>query len=590
MKVPSSSSGIVVTSGSEAMEGSPQGAIAIVLDASGSMAGPGDQPGKSKYLEAVEALKRVLSRLPERTRISVWVFGQAMGDGLTAKAEHAIKCVLPPTSWHAELLTGLISELTTNRPWNESAVVRAMLQAAQDLEGVQGYRALVVLTDGEDNRWLRDDEANPQHLDVAASLRNRFDQSGIAVNVIAFRVSDALELDRTQAQFQAVTQLKTRGSFLLADEAGMLADRLERSIPQGVNYRVLQADNQPVAAMPPTGIPVGRPGTLDRPLRLPPGGYKLWLQGQERPGKEFVVDRGRWLLLKVVPGADSSSFDVIRGLYSSELFPFRPSRRDRRSEWTLSALQNCAVNGGGLQMVLALERSFDRREAILQSIYPREVWIELAPESGSRQGIATRLMAIPGYPASTWSAEAMNWPSVAGSKLPAAPVLEAWWDPDRPATPVASLVSGRDFRALEDLRGRKTEVTGGKVIVVESVSLETHTVMIDSERSAQQPCVVVRIAHPHDFPVRVRLDALGIAGSEERFYQEADKTMAKTMSLFWPITSDQPPAAIRRLELVSLNGFKREARERGFHIRLEGLGQPVPADARPRPTHSNWDR
>ena len=65
VRVPSSSSGIVVTSGFEAIEGSPDGSIAIVLDASGSMAGQGDQPGKSKYLEAVEALKRVLSRLPD---------------------------------------------------------------------------------------------------------------------------------------------------------------------------------------------------------------------------------------------------------------------------------------------------------------------------------------------------------------------------------------------------------------------------------------------------------------------------------------------------------------------------------------------
>ena len=302
-----------------------------------------------------------------------------------------------------------------------------------------------------------------------------------------------------------------------------------------------------------------------------PGGYQLWLQGQDRPGNEFVVDSGRWLLLKVVPGSGTSNLDVIRGLYASELFPFRPSRRDSRSEWTLSALQNGAVNGGGLQMPLALERTFDRKEAILQSIYPRDVWIELAPESGERRGIATRLLALPGYPASTWSADAMNWPSDAGSKLPAAPVLEAWWDPDRTATPVASLESGRDFRALEDLRGRKIEVAGGKRDRWRAFRWRLQTVMIDSERSGPQPCLVVRIAHPPELPVRVRLDAAGIAGSEERFYQEAGKTMA----LFWPITADQARASIRRLELVSLNGFKREAEQRGFHIRLDGLGQPV---------------
>ena len=212
-------------------------------------------------------------------------------------------------------------------------------------------------------------------------LRTRFDHSGIAVHVIAYRVNNALERDRTRAQFQVVTQLKTPGSFLLVDEAGLLADRLERSIPRGLNYRVLQGDNQPVAALPPTGIPVGRPGTLDRPLRLAPGGYKLWLQGQERPGKDFVVDRGRWLLLKVVPGADTSSLNVIRGLYSSELFPFRPSRQDSRSEWSLSASELRSERRGASDGFRA-RRTFDHREAILQSMYPGDAWIELAPESG----------------------------------------------------------------------------------------------------------------------------------------------------------------------------------------------------------------
>ncbi len=577
VQVPATSSGIIVTSSVEANGVSnPDGAVAIVLDASGSMAGLGTQPGKSKYVEAVEALQRVLSRLPERTRVSVWVFGQAMGDGLTVEAERAIQCVLPPVPWRADLRTGLINQLSSFRLWNKSAVVRVMLQAAQDLEGVEGYRALVVLTDGEDNRWLLDAEANTQQLDVAAALRARFDQSGIAVHVIAYRVNDSLQRDRTQAQFQVVTQLKTPGSFLLADDAGMLADRLERSMPRGINYRVLQSDNRLVPNMPPTGIPVGRPGTLDRPLRLPPGGYQLWLQGQDHPGSEFVVDSGRWLLLKVVPGSGTSNLKAIRGLYSSELFPFRPSRRDSRSEWTLAALQNGAASGGGLQMVVALERTFDRKEAILQSICPREVWIELAPESGERRGITTRLVALPGYPASTWSADALDWPIDAVSKLPAAPVLEAWWDPDRLATPEAALKSGRDFQALDDLRGRKIEVAGGRVIM-ESVSMEIQTVMIDSERSEQQPCLVVRVAHPPELPVRVRLDAAGIAGSEERFYQEA----GKTMTLFWPMTSDQAPAAIHRLELLSLNGFKREAEQRGFHVRLDRLGQPLAGDPRP---------
>ena len=157
-------------------------------------------------------------------------------------------------------------------------------------------------------------------------------------------------------------------------------------------------------------------------------------------------------------------------------------------------------------MTFSLERSFDHKEAILQSIHPRELWIELAPERGVRQGIATEIVTLPGYPAATWAASGINWPSDGGSELPAAPEVEAWRDPDRPAQPGASLQSGRDFQSIGELRGRVVQLAGGTVIV-ESVSMETHTVMIGPERRSQQPCLVVRIDYSPELPVRVRLDA-----------------------------------------------------------------------------------
>ena len=182
----------------------------------------------------------------------------------------------------------------------------------------------------------------------------------------------------------------------------------------------------------------------------------------------------------------------------------------------------------------SIERTFNRRK---RSFNPstRDVWIELAPESGVRRGIATRLVALPGYPASTWSADAMNWPSDASSKLPAAPVLEAWWDPDRPATPEASLKSGRDFQALDDLRGQEDRDRGRKSDHGERFHGDSdgHD-RFRAKRTATLSGCAGRSSP--GIPVRVRLDAAGIAGSEERFYQEAGKTVA----LFWPITSDRP--------------------------------------------------
>ena len=341
--------------------------------------------------------------------------------------------------------------------------------------------------------------------------------------MIAFRVNDALELDRTQAKFQVVTQFKTPGSFLLADEAGTLADRLERSIPLGLNYRVLQGDNQPVAAMPPTSIPVGRPGTLDRPLRLAQGGYQLWLQGQERPGKEFVVDSGRWLILKVVPGSDASNLKVIRGLYASELFPFRPSRRDRRLEWMLSALQNREKWRGPADGTRARKNLQSPRSD--PSIHPAARRVDRA---GSRERSAPGnrdpscgIAGISGCDMERGSDElASRRPLEAAGRTGAGSLVGSG-----PASNPSGLAGvWPRLSGPRRVARRKTEVAGGKEIV-ESVSVETHTVMIDSERSGQQPCLVVRIAYPHELPVRVRVDALGIAGSEERFYQEAEKTM-----------------------------------------------------------------
>jgi hypothetical protein len=578
VQVPATRAGIAVTSSTDLRGNrlSPDGAVTIVLDASGSMGTAPGQPGNSKYMEAIGALERVLSHLPRQTQVSVWVFGQAMGEGRTVPAERAIRCVLPAVSWRPDLLPALVKELADIRPWNESAVVRAMFEASQDLEGSDGYRALVLLTDGMDNRWLTDVQANPQRLDVAAALRSRFDQSGIAVHVIAYRVSDAAERSQVREQFHVVTQFKTPGTFLLADEAAALVPRLEKSMPRGLNYRVLQGDNRTIAGIPAIGIPVGRPGVLDHPLALDPGGYQIWLQRDERPGREFVVDPGRWLLMKVVPRPGSPSLQVIRGLYASELFPLRPSRRDALSGWMLSAIQNRTLDAGGLETLVALEKTYDRQEAILQSIYPRDVWIDLAPESGDRSRIATRVVALPGYPASVWSVDAANWPAGAESKVPAAPVVEAWWDPDRAAPPDVSLEPGRHFGSLDELRGRTFEIADERV-TIESLSIETRTVMINPQSRAERPCLVVRMAHPRDRAIRVRLDAAGIAGSEERYYMKVGKSMA----LFWPMTSDQALTAIRRLDLVTVHGFKREAERRGFHIRLDGLGPPASGDVRP---------
>src|SRR5205823_3681032 len=57
--------------------GAGNGAVAIVLDCSGSMGVLPDQPWTKnvKYAEATLALRRVLRKVPRGTRVSLWVFG-----------------------------------------------------------------------------------------------------------------------------------------------------------------------------------------------------------------------------------------------------------------------------------------------------------------------------------------------------------------------------------------------------------------------------------------------------------------------------------------------------------------------------------
>ena len=81
-----------------------RGALAIVLDCSGSMAGEmgrsADGTPITKYQEATAALRQVLRRVNRGTEVSLWVFGEAMDNNSTATSpEQTIVQKLPPTRW-----------------------------------------------------------------------------------------------------------------------------------------------------------------------------------------------------------------------------------------------------------------------------------------------------------------------------------------------------------------------------------------------------------------------------------------------------------------------------------------------------------
>src|SRR5262249_14343642 len=81
--------------------GKGSGAIAIVLDCSGSMTAPARSPADpwvedNKYARATRALRQVLGTIPKGTMVSLWTFGQAEGPGVPKEDPHQ---VLKPTPW-----------------------------------------------------------------------------------------------------------------------------------------------------------------------------------------------------------------------------------------------------------------------------------------------------------------------------------------------------------------------------------------------------------------------------------------------------------------------------------------------------------
>jgi hypothetical protein len=557
------------------------GSLAIVLDCSGSMGPPEGQAWgpTTKYNEALAALREILGRLPKGTTVSLWVFGQAVGPAKTVDdAESTIRRIQAPVVWgpdDPDQLRGLMARLAypALEPWNESPIVRAIVAAKEDLRRAGGFKSVLVLTDGMDNRFARDRELNPRNLDIPAFLTETFRNTGIALNVVGYKVSTA-EARAAEEQFRVVTQLTPPGRFVTVDDARRLAAVLDDSLRPVLPYQVDREDNVPVlpaGAGEPLVTPFGGnaqwfPGGLNPAL------YQLRVQADRRIQKTIAVQRGDLLLVDFVP--TGRGFRLERGSYWRSEYPWKPSRA--KSGWRLAVLQDQLVGAGGLEMLATLEKEPDPREDTLQMLKPRWTWLELGPAAAGAP-YSVRWGYRASYPAPAWALSVPRWPGRPGSPELERPVLRAWWDPDQETGPPEALDRGPDFRTPADLVNRRLLVDGDEV-TVRSVRVEQHTVSRAGVRETVS-CLVVRLTHPPGRPVWVRLSGLTPRGQEQRFYT----AIGHSTALFWPITEEEANQGLAGLSFYSVNAFKARARARGFYVELDGLAPPAPGDLRPGP-------
>jgi hypothetical protein len=88
------------------------------------------------------------------------------------------------------------------------------------------------------------------------------------------------------------------------------------------------------------------------------------------------------------------------------------------------------------------------------------------------------------------------------------------------------------------------------------------------------------MAYVKDKPVWVKVAGNGWnpEGSEHRFYSDANKYTG----LFWPVLPNAGES-LAKLSFVSLDSFKRKAKDRGFYLELKDAKVPEAQDDRPTP-------
>lgn len=210
------------------------GRLALVLDASGSMAEPVD--GRPKIEIAREALHATVDDLPDEAVVGMRVFGATVEFADQPGACTDTQSLVPVGPLDRGALR---REIDAYAPFGETPIGNALLAAAEDLDSADGpatdpaagdgQRSIVLVSDGEPT-------CAPDPCEVAARLADRgfdlrIDVVGLAVGGEARRI------------LQCVAAAGG-GTYYDADEAGEISDSIDRFAQRA--FRPFGFDGEPV--------------------------------------------------------------------------------------------------------------------------------------------------------------------------------------------------------------------------------------------------------------------------------------------------------------------------------------------------------
>lgn len=542
------------------------GAVAIVLDASGSM-GPGADPN-SKYRQATATLGSLLRDMPAGVQVSVWVFGQAVGsDKTTNNPEATIARVLKPVRWdpaNGSLVDNVMNELAypNVEPWNESPLARAILMASRDLRGATGYKSVIAITDGVDNRIAGDTYTNPQQKSLDVLMREELAGAGVSVQVIAFRVA-APEQAAARKQFDFLSQLSPAGKWWEASETSEL-ERVLRAAFEESQTAPLYADNEPGGPRL-AGVATIASGSRSSTWPSSPvaeGVYDLpRLTANTKPQKALLSDGD---LLLLATRQDANALYLAPATYTTIQAASQPPVET--DGWQVAILSDRLLPSGARSTLVAIEQQEPDTDPdpLLKVVRPSAVWFEAVGDPSQR--LVWR--RVDGYPAPCWEVE---WP--AGS---ATNKLAVWWSSSKEPRISAAIQPDALRQEIVDFVGHSWQIDGAPV-TLRRLAIETQRLPDARGELIDQPCLVVELRG--ESRCLTRLQGYTTAGQRQQWFDEAQASVAT----FWPVTAEASTGGVEGLELVAATSFKQQAESAGRSAVFKDGPAPTTEDYRPIP-------
>jgi hypothetical protein len=249
-----------------------QAAVVFILDCSHSMKDPvavevpalADQNNQPTKLHvAVAALRAMSERIGERndTRVGVRLFGHRVGwrtDQVdvvarqqqyprriapTLKPYEDVELLLPLGRFDSVTAGQVNHELGSLKPWGESPIYLAMMDAVKDFDGEdpQAERRIVVITDGINYQFNPPPESAYRRTDVEELCASR----SIRVDIVGFAIPEDEQSEATR-EFTELAR-KTAGSFTTAIDPSSLMRTLEQLVER-TTFRVTDDTGQEIEA------------------------------------------------------------------------------------------------------------------------------------------------------------------------------------------------------------------------------------------------------------------------------------------------------------------------------------------------------